>query len=207
MRLVCLSDTHMKHDQVTVPDGDVLIHAGDLATFGGVAQIEQAAGWLRSLPHETKIVIAGNHDRVLQSYPKHAESLLEGLTYLFDSSVQVGEFLFYGSPWQPEFQSWAFNLPRGEKLREKWDLIPDETDVLITHGPPYGFGDRTYMIGEHQGCAELLEAVGRVQPRLHIFGHIHEGYGMYNYGETLMINASVANHRYQIVNEPVVIDL
>jgi len=85
---------------------------------------------------------------------------------------------FYGSPWQPRFFDWAFNLDRGEEIKKKWDLIPMDTDVLITHGPPYGILDLTHE-GEKVGCEELMKAVLRVQPKIHIFGHIHEAYGEY----------------------------
>ncbi len=83
----------------------------------------------------------------------------------------------YGAPWQPAFGNWAFNLLPGSELKEKWDLIPDSTDVLITHGPPRTILDVTEA-GDYTGCALLREVItGRVKPRLHIFGHIHEGYG------------------------------
>ena len=113
---------------------------------------------------------------------------------------------FYGSPWQPWFYDWAFNLERGPEIRAKWDLIPEDTDVLITHGPPYGIGDLTFQ-KDHAGCQDLLKAVERLKPRTHIFGHIHERYGINSIDGTTFINASSFNHNYHRFNEPVIFDL
>ncbi len=112
----------------------------------------------------------------------------------------------YGSPWQPWFHDWAFNLRRGPEIRAKWRLIPPKTDVLITHGPPYGHGDRT-ILGEIIGCRDLLEVVERIRPRFHIFGHIHEGAGLTANEHTDFINASSCNHRFEPVNEPIVFEI
>jgi Icc-related predicted phosphoesterase len=101
---------------------------------------------------------------------------------------------------------WAFNLQRGPALREKWALIPEGTDVLITHGPPFGILDWTAR-GERVGCEDLLEAVRRVKPRLHVFGHIHEGYGEHEQDGTRFVNASICTEAYQPTNAPIVVDV
>ena len=110
---------------------------------------------------------------------------------------------FYGSPWQPWFYDWAFKFERGPEIRAKWDLIPEDTDVLITHGPLFGIGDLTAH-GDQAGCHDLLEVVEKIKPAIHIFGHIHEGYGVTSNGVTTFINASICDHLYQPVNPPIV---
>jgi len=206
MRLVLLSDTHGLHKDVQVPAGDVLLHAGDFSNRGKFFEVLEAANWLRSLPHTHKIVIAGNHDLLLEKDPSLGQSLFNDLTYLQDSGVDVpGLGFVYGSPWQPEFWG-AFNLPRGAALKSRWDRIPAETKVLITHGPPAGHGDLT-LDGEHAGCKDLLTAVQRVQPILHVYGHIHEGFGSTYCGVTQCVNAAVCDIRYKPIQGPVVIDL
>jgi Icc-related predicted phosphoesterase len=133
--------------------------------------------------------------------------LFKGLHYLQDSGVEINGVKFWGSPWQPWFHDWAFNLKTSTQLRSKWNLIPTDTDVLLTHGPPFGILDRTQRTGESVGCHELLLAVRRVSPKLHVFGHIHEGYGMKQVGETLFANASTCTLQYRPTNSPVVVDL
>jgi len=143
MKIVLISDTHGEHNSIQIPSGDVLIHAGDLTPSGKSHEVESAAEWLGSLPHRHKIAIAGNHDLLFESNPTQATSLLRsaGVTYLQDSGVNVGGVSIYGSPWQPEYMHWAFNVRRGE-LRRYWDKIPSKLDVLVTHGPPYGILDQ-----------------------------------------------------------------
>jgi Icc-related predicted phosphoesterase len=110
---------------------------------------------------------------------------------------------FYGSPWQPWFYDWAFNLQRCPEIRSKWELIPEGIDILITHGPPYGIEDLTAR-GDKAGCHDLLEVVEKIKPRVHIFGHIHEGYGINAIDGTTFINANSYNHNYRRLNPPVV---
>jgi predicted phosphodiesterase len=218
MRIVCLSDTHSFHWDLAVPDGDVLVHAGDMTLQGTRAELERFAEWFVPLPHRHKVVIAGNHDWLFQREPELARRCLGDVGYLQDSGLAIGGLRFWGSPWQPWFLSWAFNLPRGRPLREKWSQIPEGTDVLITHGPPFGIHDRVAKVfprvvsavigqGEHVGCRDLLAAVTRLAPRLHVFGHIHEGYGSTRRGETLHVNASICDARYRPANPPHVVDL
>jgi predicted phosphodiesterase len=207
VRIVALSDTHSKVPDSGVPDGDVLIHAGDLTKRGSLEEIAAAGEWLRSLPHPRKLIIAGNHDFGFERRPREARAALgPQLEYLEDSGAVVDGISFWGSPWQPWFCDWAFNLPRGEKLAEKWALIPAETRVLVTHGPPYGVLDRTDA-GESAGCRDLAERVRAVRPAVHVFGHIHEGAGTLREGPTLFVNASICDLQYKPVNPAIVIDL
>jgi predicted phosphodiesterase len=205
-RLVLLSDTHGQHKGIRVPDGDVLVHAGDFCTSGKEGQARAFARWFEEQPHEHKVVIAGNHDRCLELDPPLGAQIFEGATYLLDQAATVCGLRFYGSPWQPEFLSWAFNLPRGEPLRQVWSKIPDGIDVLVTHGPPFGILDRT-VGGLYVGCEELRAAIDRVRPRLHVFGHIHEGAGTHVEGGALFVNASNCTVSYQPTNPPIVVDL
>ena len=209
-KIVCLSDTHNYHEQIRVPDGDILIHAGDATGRGTITEIEEFNFWFAKLPHEHKILIAGNHDWLFEISNAAARRLLDdSIIYLEDSAVEIGDLKIYGSPWQPRFYDWAFNLMRGAELAEKWRLIPADTDVLITHGPPNGILDevsRQYF-AENTGCEELRKRVEVVRPKLHVFGHIHCGYGQVERFGVKFVNAANCNEEYQPVNAPIVIDL
>jgi Icc-related predicted phosphoesterase len=200
MIIVAISDTHGYHDRLEVPDGDVLIHAGDITERGRLEEVEAFDRWLAQLPHRYKIVIAGNHDFCFQHRPGDARALMRHATYLQDEAVDVEGVKFYGSPWQPEFCDWAFNLPRGPALAAVWAKVPDDTRVLITHGPPLGIGDKTHR-GPHAGCEDLLQRVRQVRPPLHVFGHIHEGAGRYEVEGTTFVNASIAGRGSAVVIE------
>tara|TARA_R110002094_G_scaffold138498_2_gene129838 strand:- start:693 stop:1313 length:621 start_codon:yes stop_codon:yes gene_type:complete len=206
MRIVCLSDTHSQHAQLEVPDGDVLVHAGDFTGRGERHEILEFHRWLATLPHQHKLVIAGNHDLMFENDPEQARALLNACTYLQDSGVTVDGIKFWGSPWQPLFYDWAFNLQRGPALAAKWALIPTDTDVLVTHGPPFGILDMTAR-GEPAGCHELACELARVRPRLHVFGHIHEAYGQLKRNGTTFVNACNCTLHYQPDNPAIVIDL
>lgn len=134
------------------------------------------------------------------------EADVPGLVYLEDSGAVVAGLRFWGSPWQPEFCDWAFNLERGEPCREKWRLI-EPCDVLVTHGPALGHGDQC-SDGARAGCVDLLETIQtRVRPAVHVAGHIHEGYGVTTDGATTYINASTCTLRYRPTNPAVVWDV
>lgn len=208
MRIIAISDTHMRHQHLDIPDGDMLLHSGDLTNRGNIADIIQVNEWLGTLPHKYKIIIAGNHDLCFEDPKKmhRARQCITNAIYLQDSGVEIEGYKIWGSPWQPEFNNWAFNLPKGEALKEKWDLIPEDTGILLTHGPAYGILDRNRE-GFYCGCAELKKAIKRVKPKLHVFGHIHEGYGGRKIDGIYSVNASVTNRNYRLANSPVIIDL
>lgn len=191
LTLVCLADTHGREGDLEVPDGDLLLHSGDMTERGTRPQLERFNRWLAGLPHRHKVVIAGNHDFLFVDSPAEARAILTAATYLEDEAVTLAGLRIYGSPWQPWFHDWAFNRRRGSDLDATWRLIPEGLDVLLTHGPPFGRGDRTWD-GERVGCEDLLRHVRRARPRLHLFGHIHEDRGEWQEGPTRLVNVSVS---------------
>jgi Icc-related predicted phosphoesterase len=216
-RLTFISDTHNKHDKLNgfLPGGDILIHSGDLTGRGQTNEIESFFKWYDKIDnYDTKVFICGNHDFGFEDDNEKVKGLLTGyktIDYLQDELLMVGEdydtmIKIWGSPWQPEFHNWAFNLPRGEKIKEKWDMIPADTDILITHGPPLGKLDYVRYSNENVGCEELMKRVEEIKPKIHVFGHIHQGYGYVFDGNTHYINAAVLNERYEFRNRPLTID-
>jgi len=184
---------------------------------GEIGQVASFSEWLKAYPAREKIVIAGNHDLTFEPdfMRKHgrdpavcarARAALEGCTYLEDDVVDVLGYKIYGSPWQPEFCDWAFNLPRGEALAKVWSRIPDDTDILLTHGPAQGILDGCFN-GVHAGCTDLLAAVRKRHIPVVVCGHIHEAYGFLEDGSTLFINASTCTLRYRPEHPPVVFDM
>lgn len=190
MRIVCISDTHGGHRDLAVPKCDLLIHAGDVTRYGRLDELNDFNLWLESLPHRHKIMVAGNHDFCFQEQPNLARERITHAIYLEDSTIEIHGLKFYGSPWQPFFGGWAFNLHRGEALAAVWDKIPDDTDILITHSPPQGILDRNRW-GDSCGCRDLLGRLMEVRPRLHVFGHIHEAAGRIDILRTTYVNAAM----------------
>lgn len=214
MRIVCLSDTHNCTNEIEVPDGDILIHSGDATITGTVEEVKRFSAWFSSLPHRHKVFVAGNHDWLFERNNELGRTLLSSkINYLQDSFVEIDGLKIYGSPWQPRFFDWAFNLNRGYELAEKWKLIPSDTDILITHGPPNGILDLVPRRGwdENTGCEELrnrveeISGLGRL--KLHVFGHIHCGYGVHEEFGVKFVNASTCNEQYQPTQLPIVVDL
>lgn len=210
MKMTFISDTHGKHEYLTskaynniLGSGDVLVHAGDCTNVGKVGEIKDFLNWFSNTDYTHKIFIAGNHDfgfeLVHDIAPEYKE---KGVHYLFDSEVVIDGVKFYGSPWQPEFYDWAFNLPRGEKLAEKWDSIPNDTDILITHGPAYQMLDWT-LNNQLVGCQDLFNRIMTVKPKIHVCGHIHCAYGQKYFNDVEFLNAAVLNERYQHENKPI----
>lgn len=205
MRIVFISDTHGMHG-FDVPAADCLVHAGDFTMHSSGGEIKEFDDWLDSLPHTYKVVVAGNHDVAFEESPEVAQRLLKTPIYLQDSSIVIEGVKFYGSPWTPWFFGLGFNLQPGRALEMKWDEIPHDVDVLVRHGPPYGIFDLNGW-GEHCGDEQLLEAVERIKPKIHAFGHIHYSHDAAVLGETLFVNACISNDRYDQWQKPVVVDL
>jgi predicted phosphodiesterase len=222
LKVSLISDTHTKHSlcEKDLPGGDLLIHAGDFMSTGySVEEAYEFFNWFDSIDnYDTKILIAGNHDRLMENDPEKMAGILTGyktIEYLQDEECVLyfdgpngdhpeDNIRIYGSPWQPEFYNWAFNLVRGsEEMKAKWNAIPSNTDILVTHGPPFGHLD---IPGEGRsirvGCETLRFRIDEIRPKIHVFGHIHGSYGHYFDGHTHFFNASVLNERYQYANLP-----
>jgi Icc-related predicted phosphoesterase len=208
LRIVCISDTHGQHARLRVPEGDLVIHAGDFMAFGDrPKEIVDFNHWLGKQPHRHKVVIAGNHDLMFERHPGAATELLGNAIYLENSGAELEGLTIWGSPVQPEFNNWAFNVARGAAIRRYWKIIPADIDILVTHGPPFGVLDQSHPSTAHLGCEELAQAVEQLKPRLHIFGHIHGGHGQVAANGTRFLNASVVNEAYRLVHEPQVVEI
>lgn len=158
-------------------------------------------------PAKEVVFTAGNHDFAFErAYAKEKLDLCR-LRYLQDEAIEIDGKKFYGSPWQPAFCGWAFNVERGQAIKKYWDLIPEGIDVLITHGPPMGLLDQSSRGRENLGCEELAKRIDIVKPKVHVFGHIHGGRGHRNYRGMDFYNASVVNEAYNVVHEPYVITI
>ena len=218
MKITLISDTHTKHRycEADLPGGDLLIHAGDFMNSGyHKDDVIEFLEWFSSIKgYDKKIFIAGNHDRIIENDPTWSLLTIKdypNLIYLQDEGFSLYDIeedssvRLYGSPWQPEFCNWAFNLPRNsEEMKQRWDSIPEDTDILITHGPPFGHLD-VPGIGKsiRVGCEMLRYRVDEILPKIHVFGHIHGSAGYYFNGHTHFINASILDERYDYTNLPV----
>lgn len=222
-KLVCISDTHGCLPG-NLPDGDILIHAGDWCAHSTFDEVREFLMWFERQPHKHRVFIAGNHDRITESHSMAFRGLREKYAptchYLQDSEVNCDGLTIWGSPVSPRFYNWAWNRDRGEDIRRHWDLIPTHIDVLITHGPPFGFLDLSNNWNEatgkkfddHLGCRDLLDAMYRVKPLVHIFGHIHGSGGkqveyIHDCGHrTRLVNASLMDEAYIPNHKPVVVN-
>lgn len=216
MRISFISDTHNKHNQIKadLPGGNILIHAGDLSSRGYPHEVEAFCKWFDKIDnYDHKIFIAGNHDFLFENRRSDAAQIVNSykwINYLQDDRMTIGldpEIKIYGSPWQPEFYNWAFNLPReGWEIQKVWDAIPDDTDILITHGPPNGVLDNIIGWTDKLGCEVLIRRINAFKPKIHVFGHIHSGNGYFFDGHTHFINASVLNEKYEYEYKPLTIE-
>jgi hypothetical protein len=222
IKIVCFSDTHSQHHNLDLGSGDILIHSGDFSVCGYNDEISEFNKFLAKQDFTYKIVIAGNHELTFDEglyqqllktnpdcealSPTDAKAMLTDCIYLENTGVELFGYKFWGSPITPEYYDWAFMKKRGEDIDSVWKLIPSDTDVLITHGPPMGVLDKS-ISGEHTGCDRLLyHVVERVKPIYHIFGHIHESSGTFSFeiekGKVVnFINASTCNYQHKPVNQ------
>ena len=212
MRLVCISDTHGDHELVTLPEGDVLIHAGDISAHGTADDTRKFIEWFSRQAFKHHIFIAGNHDAYCESDPQQTQQWSKdaGVTWLNDSGCVIEDTSFWGSPITPRFLHWSFMRDPGEDIEKHWKMIPEDTKVLITHGPPKGILDevnRSTSEVESTGSRSLLAHIRQHPPQLHIFGHIHECYGLHREHGVDFHNVSTMNQGYKIQNAPVVIDI
>jgi Icc-related predicted phosphoesterase len=215
--LVFLSDTHGYHSRITVPPGDALVFAGDYSSRGDLDDTVSFLSWFTQQPHRDKVLISGNHDRISCVQPTLFRELLAehapDVVYLQDSGVEIGGLRFWGSPYTPTFLSWYHMRERGAAIRAHWDLIPDNTDVLVTHGPPFGYLDAVDNGRNRAGDRDLYEAILRVRPRVSCHGHLHLEGGqsttlVHDDGtKTIIINAAICDEGYRPCRQPIILDL
>lgn len=201
MKITCVSDLHGETPQLD--GGDLLIVAGDLTGTDKLSEYEAFVRWLNKQDYKKKIVIAGNHDGLLETEGPQLLKWAADTEYLQDSATEFNGLKIWGSPWTPEFCDWHFMLKRGDEIKAKWDLIPDDIDLLVTHGPPATILDvvpRPYSGFEHVGCVDLLRTLKRLKNlKLHVFGHIHsDGLKSLRKNDILFVNSSILDDNYQL---------
>lgn len=209
MKLIAISDTHTKHDQIKLPDfGDVLIHAGDYSYQGTVSETIKFLDWFSAQSQRHKILVPGNHDRLFEENPGLAFEMCKerGIVLLSNDYAEIDGVIFFGCPMTPMFGSWAFMSTHWES-KAYWERITQRMDVLISHGPPQKILDRT-LDGRFVGCQYHAEAVERLKPDICIFGHIHScgGEELHKDG-TSYYNVACLDERYVPVNSARVIEL
>jgi Icc-related predicted phosphoesterase len=211
-----ISDTHNQHNKINLPEADLLIVAGDITGRGYQHEVIGFDKWLGENKHKYKeiVLIAGNHDFIFDKKDEdsHGKKYITNAVYLENSSYEFEGFKIWGSPQQPYFYNWAFNEFRGKDIKRYWDMVPKDTQILITHGPPYGIMDepREVFGGEtaHVGCEDLTETIKSLKDlKLHVFGHIHEGYGTVIKDGITYVNASSVCEDYKNVHKPIIIEV
>lgn len=210
MKIVCMSDIHGQYSkfQFDIPDGDVFVFTGDISqnTLEDL-NVKYFNKFLNSLPHKHKVIICGNHDFIFEKKDGHELLVGEGIHYLQDEEIIIDGVKFYGSPWQPWFYNWAFNLKRGKALADIWAKIPDDVNILLTHGAPKGILD-VAPSGDVTGCEDLMNRVKDLKDlKLHCFGHIHCAYGIEVIEGVTFVNASTCNEEYYPSNPPIVVEI
>lgn len=215
MKIVCISDTHNRHRSIHLPDGDMLVHAGDFSVRGNESEFFDFVSWFAQQPHKHKVFIPGNHDGFVEENlhfaKQHINSLPSKVHFLVDESVEINGIKIYGSPWTPTFYDWWFMKNRGKEIKQVWDQIPEDTDILVTHGPPATVLDVVpHAYGyDHTGCVDLMNKISNLPNlKLSIFGHIHEAAGalkkVVNGRAVTFINAALG---YSLENPVRIIDL
>lgn len=213
MKIVCISDTHGDHLLLkSLPEGDILIHAGDFTGYGTSKEVFKFNKWLGTLPYKHIIIIAGNHDKAMEK--EAALSYFTNAHYLQDTSIELEGIKFYGSPYTPIFMRWYF-MDDEKGLARRYENIPLDTDVVITHGPMRGimdYVDNEYAAPRNVGSTSLFAKISSFYPKFHICGHIHSGHGVTTIGnglgkQTTCINASLLDEAYDMVYSPITFDI
>jgi Icc-related predicted phosphoesterase len=210
MKIVMISDTHAKWKKLVIPECDVLISAGDYSFRGERHLVKNFHEWLNKQPAKHIISVQGNHEveveRDFQNAKQLALSVCPRVHFIDEGEVVIDGVKFYGSAITPWFHDWAWNRWRGPDIKKHWDRIPDDVQVLITHGPPAGFLDIVYYADgmtpkERVGCMDLADRIKELkQLKLHVFGHIHGSTGETNFNGVTYINASICDEMYMPTN-------
>lgn len=218
MKICVISDTHNLHRMVDVPECDLLIHCGDACGSGSMRELGAFANWFSDLSQaKHKIYVPGNHDIFVQQDTMMAVSFFqEGVRVLIDEAVEIDGVKIYGFPWTPAFCGWAFQAndgvrddsPRYLDMAYYLSNVPEDTDILVTHGPPRGIMDKNEY-GEACGSKETRRQYesGKLKPKIHCFGHIHEGYGVMSQWGTAFVNAAMSIDYSTIRRDPITINL
>ena len=225
IKIVCISDTHCQLDKVKLPKGDILVHAGDALSRGTFNEFTEFMGHMEQIKDDYKhvIYVPGNHDRIteINEFIVKQECKSKDIIYLNDTGIELEEIKFWGSGVTPRFHNWAWNRDSGtsgtsyrkdhidyDPIQKHWDLIPKDTEILITHGPPKGYLDKSVYDGKQCGCEYLLKKIKKINPKYHIFGHIHYYGGQVDFlnKNTTLVNAAVCNEQYQPKNKIVVLE-
>lgn len=196
----CISDTHGRHKDISLPGGDILIHAGDCSEFGGYVETIDFADWFKSQPYKHHILIPGNHDGIFEEWPiiMREELSDKGICVLNDSGTEIEGIKIWGSAITPAFCGWHFNRQRGPEIKRHWDMIPNDIDILITHGPPIDILDKAKEGSHRPGCSDLLKAIqDRPSIKLHIFGHLHlQGMSSIEKDGKIFVNCAYLDESY-----------
>lgn len=212
MKVTLISDTHNKHSLIPKDSlkGDIIIHSGDFSSLGHRHECKDFLKWYNSLDYKYKVFICGNHEVGVQKDPHMLTTLLiqyPDLIYLNEESVNIEGLNIYGSPWTPFFFNWAYNAQRGEEIKKHWDKIPNNTDILVTHGPVYGINDTVLGRPENLGCKDLYDKILEIKPLIHTCGHIHTGNGYKEFNDINFFNTSVLDESYQMRYKPYHIEI
>lgn len=220
MKIWLISDTHNHHEELEIPSGiDAVIHCGDESDSGNAFMNEPEARrffrWFSSLDIATKIFVPGNHSTAIEQGLIRPDNYPE-INFLIHQQMEWHGLKIFGSPFTPMFFDWAYMKAR-EELDAVWQSIPDDIDILITHGPPKGILDVTKDMNSGDpvsvGSKSLRRHVeNRIQPKVHAFGHLHDEAGIHNYGTitrgaTQFINCACCNLASRLVHDGFVIDI
>lgn len=225
MKVTFISDTHTREHSVKLPGGDILIFSGDCMSSGyNWWEINDFLDWFSEQPYEYKIWIAGNHDRWIEKKPEDVKECVstyfdKGVRYVYNETIEIKGLKIYGTPYQPYFCGWAYNVADTDQLYSIFKMIPENLDILITHCPPYDILDKSHFPRPAYGrngeeplgskeLSKVLDELGPAAPRYHVFGHIHgDGGKMEVQGLTTYINASVCNEAYDPVNSVTTLEI
>ncbi len=209
MKIVCISDTHGLFPK-NLPKGDILIHAGDWSATGSYRDTVEFLNRLEKISYKYKniVVVPGNHEKWIEGNISLAKDEFKNknISLLIDKSEVINGLIFYGTPWVPVYKNWSFMKEDADR-KLYMDAIPEDTEVLITHAPPYGYLDVVDTGKEkiNVGCKHLLEALNRCDVKLHVFGHVHESAGVKIKKRSLMVNASCLDKDYKLSNNYTVV--
>jgi len=205
MKIIAFSDTHWFHSGLEIPKCDVLIFAGD-ANIGSERRMNDFVDWLNSQSAKHKIFVAGNHDSFCEAIGiNYCKEFFGKIHYLINESIVIKGVKIWGSPYSVEYNNWSF-MEYDSELAGLWNTIPDETDIVITHGPCKGILDKSTLDGRHCGSDSLRDKLKRIKPKIHICGHLHSAHGHYTDYVTDYYNVSVLNDKYELTYKPTVIE-